>query len=57
MATKGCAQMTSNYTYFYDSFSSGVKTSEEEMAEVVSYCGTVNTVQKGFSAYIIKLMK
>ena len=35
MATKGCAQLTSNYTYFSDSCISGMKTAEEAMAEVV----------------------
>ena len=35
MATKGCAQLTSNDTYFSDSCISGMKTAEEAMAEGV----------------------
>ena len=37
MDTKGCGQMTSNYTYFSDSWFSGVKTVEEYMALGVNY--------------------
>ena len=33
MAKKGCAQLTSNDTYFSDSWFSGVKMAEEVMAE------------------------
>ena len=48
IATKGCVQMTSNYTYFSDSWFSGAKKSEEDMAEVVDYCGPVKKSHKGF---------
>ena len=36
--TKGCVQIFSNYTYFYDSYLSGVKTADEASAEGVDYC-------------------
>ena len=48
MATKGCGQLTSNYTKFSDSQFIVVKTAEGGMAEVVDYCGPVKTVHKGF---------
>ena len=48
MATKGCDQLTSNDTYFSDSWFSGVKTAEKAMAEGVDYCGPVKTNHKGF---------
>ena len=37
MATKGCCQLTSNYTYFTDIWFIGVKTDDEAMAEGVYY--------------------
>ena len=43
MAEKGCGQLTSNYTYFFDSCLSEVKTAEEKMAEGVEYCGPAKT--------------
>ena len=43
MITKtGCGQLTSNYTYFSDSWFSEVKTAEEKMAEGVDYCSPAN---------------
>ena len=41
IATKVCGQLTSNNTYFSDSWFSSVKTAEEVMAAGVNYCGTV----------------
>ena len=55
MATKGCGQLTSNYTYFADSWLSSVKTAEQAMATGVEYCGMLKTIDKGFSRYVIKL--
>ena len=43
IATKGCGQMASNYTYFADSWFSSVKTDEEAMATGVDSCGPVKT--------------
>ena len=48
MATKGCGQLTPNYTYFADSWFSGVKTDEEDKAERVDYCRQAKTSHKGF---------
>ena len=48
IATKGCGQLTSNYTYFADSWFSSVKTAEEMAAAGVNYCGPVKTSHKGF---------
>ena len=48
MATKGCVQLTSNDTYFYDSWFSGLETAKEAMAEGVDYCRTVKTIHKVF---------
>ena len=39
IANKGCGQLTSNDTYFADSWFSSVKTAEEMAASVVNYCG------------------
>ena len=58
MATKGCGQLTSNYTYFSDRWFSGAKSAEEVMAEGVNYFGTTKTRHKGFClATLEKLMK
>ena len=58
MDTKWCRQLRSNGTYFYDSWFSGLKTAEEAMAKGVEYCGTVNTIHKGFClATLEKLAK
>ena len=58
IATKGCGQLTSNYTYFADSWFSSVKTSEGVMAAGVDYCGPVKTSHKGFCLFTLeKLMK
>ena len=40
--------MTSNDTYFAYIWFSGVKKYEEDMAEVVDYCGPVKTSNNGF---------
>ena len=55
IAKKGCGQLTSNDTYFSDSWFSGVKTFEKALAEVVDYCRLVKTINKGFSCYISKI--
>ena len=58
MVTKGCGQLTSNDTYFANSWFSGVKMAEEAMAEGVDYCGPVKTSHKGFCLAILeKLIK
>ena len=58
IATKGCGQLTSNDTYFSDSWFSSVKTAEEMAAAGVDYCGPVKTSHKGFClATLEKLMK
>ena len=54
IATKGCGQLTSNETYFSDSWFSSIKTAEEEMAAGVDYCGTVKTIHK-FFMYVRKV--
>ena len=48
IATKGCGQLTSNKTYFADSWSSYVKTDEVAMAAGVDYWGPVKTIHKVF---------
>ena len=48
ITNKGCGQLTSNDTYFSDSWFSSVKTTEEVMASGVEYCGTVKTIHKVF---------
>ena len=56
--TKGCGQLTSNNTYFSDSWFSSVKTAEEMAAAGVNYCRKVKTSHKGFClATLEKLMK
>ena len=58
MDNKGCGQLISNDTYFYDSCFSSVKSAEEVMAAGVNYCGPVKTSHKGFClATLEKLMK
>ena len=58
MDKKGCGQLTSNETYFSDSWFSGVKMAEEAMAKGVQYCGLSKTIHKGFCLAILeKLMK
>ena len=47
-ATKGCGQLTSNDTYFADSWFSSIKTAVEAMAAGVDYCGPAKTSHKGF---------
>ena len=46
--TKGCGQLSSNYTFFADIWFSGLKTAEEENSEGVDYCGPVKTIHKVF---------
>ena len=48
IATKGCGQLTSNDTYFSDSWFSSLKTSEDMAAAGVDYCGTAMTSHKFF---------
>ena len=48
MATKGCGQLTSNDTYFSDSWFSPVKISEEAIAAGVKYCGPVKMAHNVF---------
>ena len=38
LATKGCGQLTSNDTYFADSWFSSVKAAEKMAAAGVNYC-------------------
>ena len=58
IATEGCGQLTLNETYFADSWSSSVKTTEESMAAGVNYCRQVKTSHKVFCLAISeKLMK
>ena len=46
--TKGCGQLTSNDTYFADSWFSSVKTSEEMVAAGVDYFGPAKTSKRDF---------
>ena len=46
--TKGCGQLYSNETLFYDIWFNGVKKEEEENAEVLDYYGSMKTSHKGF---------
>ena len=48
MDTKGCGKLTSNDTYFDDSWFSGAKIAVELMFEKVDYCVLVKTSHKGF---------
>ena len=58
ISTKGCGQLTSNDTYFADSWFSSVKTTDEMAAAGVNYCGPAKTSHKGFClATLEKLMK
>ena len=58
IATKGYGQLTSNDTYFSNSWFSFVKTAEEMAAVGVNYCGPVKKSNKGFClATLEKLMK
>ena len=50
--------MTSNETYFSDSWFSGVKIYEEAVSEGVDYSGLAKTSHKGFCLYTLeKLMR
>ena len=58
VSTKGCGQLTSNDTYFSDSWFSSVKTAEEMAAAGVNYCGPEKTSHKDFCLDTLeKLMK
>ena len=58
IATKGWGQLTSNDTYFANSWFSSVQTAEEIAAAGVDYCGPVKTSHMGFClATLEKLMK
>ena len=58
ISTKGCGQLTSNDTYFVDSWFSSVKTAEEMAAAGVDHCMLVKTRHKGFClAKLENLMK
>ena len=58
VATKGCSQLTSNDTYFADSWFSVLMMAEELMVEKVDYCGEAKTSHKGFClATLENLMK
>ena len=48
MATKRCCRLTSNWTYFADSWFSGVKVSDEAMDMGVDYWVPVKMSHKGF---------
>ena len=48
ITNKGCVQLTSNDTYFADSWFSSVKTSEEMASAGVDYCEPVKTSHNGF---------
>ena len=58
ISIKWCGQMTSNNTYFADSWFSSVKTADEMAAAGVDYCGPVKTNHEGFClAKLEKLTK
>ena len=58
ISTEGCGQLTSNGTYFADSWFSSVKTAEKMAAAGVNYYGPVKMSHKVFcSATLEKLMK
>ena len=46
--TKGCGQLSSNASFFSDSWFSGLKTAEEVNSEGVYYFGPAKTSHKGF---------
>ena len=46
--TKGCGHLTSNETYFADSYLSYVKMADGEMDDGVDHCGPVKTGHKVF---------
>ena len=58
IATKGCGKLTSNYTYFSDSWFSSAENSEDAMDAGVDYCGPVKKIHNGFClSKLEKLMK
>ena len=46
--TEGCGKLTSNETYFSDSWFSSIKTAEEMAVEGVDYCGPSKISHNGF---------
>ena len=54
IAKKGCGQLTSNDTYFSDSWFSSVKNAEKMVAAGVDYCGPVKTSHKEFCLAILE---
>ena len=46
--TKGCGQLTYNYTYFGDSCFSSVETAKDAMTAGVEYYGPLKTSHRGF---------
>ena len=54
MDTKGCGQLTLNYTYFANICISSVKTAGKAMATGVNYCGPEKTSHKGFCLYTLE---
>ena len=56
ISTKGCGQLTSNYTYFSDIWFSSVKMAEEAMAVGVDYCGLEKMIQQGFCLATLKFL-
>ena len=56
IATKGCGQLTSNETHFYDILFSGVKMVEEAVAEGVYFCGPVKMSHKGFCLATLEIV-
>ena len=58
MDTKGCGQLTSNDTYFYDRWFSEMKAATEAMSEGVDYCAPTKTIHNGcYLATLEKLIK
>ena len=48
IATNCCGQLTSNDTYFADSWFSSIKNAEDIVAAGVDYCRPVKTIRNGF---------
>ena len=53
-ATKGCGQLSSNYTLFLNIWFSGVKITEDENIDRVAYCGPVKTIYNRFCLSLLK---
>ena len=50
----GCSKLSSNGTFFYNSWFSRVKTAEEANAKRVGFCRPVKTSHKGFYLATLK---